>query len=103
MVTSHAKPNYKGTLRYLDKRGRQVALATFRECCDLTRPVVDPATDRISIAWGPGTFDDGVPMDDEGVGAATWDKRGTKVTDLDVSSPTRCEPSQLWHQRVQTC
>lgn len=86
VVTSHAKPRYQGTLRYLDKRGRQVALTSFRECCDLTRPVVDPATDRISIAWGPGSFDDGVPMDDKGVGAATWDHRGTKVRDLEVST-----------------
>lgn len=86
VVTSHAKPRYKGTLRYLDKRGRQVALANFRECCDLTQPVVDPATDHISMAWGPGTFDDNVPMDDEGVGAASWDRRGTKVRDLDISS-----------------
>lgn len=86
VVTSHARPRYKGTLRYLDKSGRQVALANFRECCDLTYPVVDPATDHISMAWGPGTFDDGVPMDDDGLGAATWDRRGKKVTDLEISS-----------------
>ena len=85
IVTSHAKPRYRGTLRYLDKRGRQVALANFRECCNLTYPVVDPATDRISMAWGPGSFDDGVPREDEGVGAATWDHRGTKVRDLEIS------------------
>ncbi len=86
VVTSHAKPRYRGTLRYLTKDGRQVALARFRECCDLTRPVVDPATDHMTIGWGPGTFNDGVPMDDEGVGAATWDSRGDKVRDLDVSA-----------------
>lgn len=86
VVTSHAKPKYRGTLRYLDKRGRQVALAGFRECCDLTSPVVDPATDQISIARGPGSFDDGVPTEDDGVGAATWDRRGDQVRDLEIFS-----------------
>jgi len=86
VVTSHSKPRYRGTLRYLDERGRQVATAGFHECCDLTEPVVDLATDRISIAWGPGSFDDGEPTEDDGVGAATWDSRGNKVTDLEISS-----------------
>lgn len=85
VVTSHAKPRYRGTLRYVTKGGRQVGLTRFGVCCDLTRPVVDAATDRITIAWGPGSFNDGMPMDDEGVGAATWDRRGGKVRDLDIS------------------
>lgn len=85
VVTSHAKPRYRGTLRYVTKDGRQVALTGFSACCDLTRPVVDPATDHMTIGWGPGTFDDGAPMDDEGVGAATWDSRGDKVRDLEIS------------------
>ncbi|HXH77392.1 hypothetical protein [Nocardioides sp.] len=85
VVTSHAKPRYRGTLRYLARDGRQVSLTGFSACCDLTRPVVDPTTDHLSIGWGPGTFDDGVPMDDEGVGAATWDTRGNRVRDLEIS------------------
>lgn len=84
VVTSHGRPDYIGTLRYLDRRGKQVALTRFSECCDLTEPVVDPLTDQLSVAWGPGTIVEGEPMHDEGVGAGTWDADGVRVSDLDV-------------------